>query len=359
MKRACHLLLKADDRSLDARGRQTIMADSPTFDGSPTQDWASKSKRSGDFVLHALDMNSAQLLDRMHAWMHEVARLRPAMHALTDLALAAKTQQFRERLADALVGRAADLGGPERELDKLLPEAFAVALEAGARVLGGPVLGALYMQSVSSVAPLHAETLAGMALHRGMIVQLSVDEANSCIPVVLAAYLNALLGKGVHILTLNDRMAVEGLDRVKTLFEFLGVTAGAVFHEQEVKARREAHARDIMFGKSSELVFDHLRDTLRQNIEEKVQSRPLSYAIIEEKAEWLMIKEARTPCMISADDAEGNPYMLAGITHAQFLRLYGKLAGKTDASITLSDRIRFTDSYNVAVLRIERAGNCE
>lgn len=318
------------------------------------RDWTYKSKRSGDFLLHALDMNSGQLLDLMDAWMREVVRFRPATHALTDFALAAKTQQFRVRLADALVGRAADSGGPERELDKLLSEALAVALEACARVLGGRVLGALYMQSAESVAPLHAETLAGMALHRGMVIHLPVDEANSCVPVALAAYLNALLGKGVHILTLNNCITLEGFDRVKPLFEFLGLTAGTIFSEQEVKAKREAYTRDITFGSSSEFVFDHLRDTLRHNIEEKVRSRPLSYAIIGEAAQWLMIDEGRVPCTITGDDAEGNPYMLAGITYSQFLRLYGKLAGKTDVPVT--DPHEFTDRYNVGVLRIERAG---
>jgi preprotein translocase subunit SecA len=306
------------------------------------------SKTIGDFLVRSLVLRSERLLASMAAWMAEIIQFGPTMRTLTDTALGAKTQEFRNRLADALHGRQAPCEEPDRALDNLLSEAFAVAGEASARVLGAQAL-----QSRCVIGRLDAQMLGGMALHRSMITEMPEDEVKPLVASTLAAYLNAHLGKGVHIVTANDSLALGKCHWLGPLFEFLGLTVGVIHNQQELEPKREAYQRDITFGKDSEFAFDYLRDTLRPSTEERVQGRVPYYAIID-KPQSLLIDEARTPLMITADGADGEVQLLAKVTYQDFFQRYEKLAGQT--GIHTADAGEFHKRYKLGVVTIERMG---
>ena len=302
----------------------------------------------GDFLVRALHLRSEHLLESMAAWMAEIIQFGPTMRTLTDKALGDKTQEFRNRLADALHGRHAPCEESDRALDNLLSEAFAVAREASARVLGAQAI-----QSRHVIGSLEAQILGGMALHRSMITEMPEDEGKALIASTLAAYLNALLGKGVHIVTVNDSLALGKCHWLGPVFEFLGLTVGVIRNQQELEPKREAYQRDITFGQASEFAFDYLRDTLRPSTEEKVQGRGPYYAIVD-KAQILLFYEARTPLMITADGADGEAQLLAKVTYQDFFQRYEKLAGQT--CIHTADAREFHKRYELGVVTIERMG---
>ena len=192
------------------------------------------------------------------------------MVALSDEQLRAKTQEFKARIAKG------------ETLDKLLPEAFAVAREAGKRVMG--------------MRHFDVQLIGGMTLHEGMIAEMRTGEGKTLVA-TLGVYLNALSGKGVHVVTVNDYLARRDANWMRPLYEFLGLTVGVVTPFQPPEEKRAAYACDITYGTNNEFGFDYLRDNMAFSMEEKFQ-RELNFAVIDE-VDSILIDEARTPLIIS------------------------------------------------------------
>ncbi len=200
----------------------------------------------------------------------EINALEGDFEALSDEQLRAKTQEFRKRLE----------GG--ESLDALLPEAFAAVREAAKRTLG---------QRHYDV-----QLIGGMVLHDGKIAEMKTGEGKTLVA-TLAVYLNALPGKGVHVVTVNDYLARRDAEWMGQVYEFLGLSVGVIVHGMEDEERRAAYACDVTYGTNNELGFDYLRDNMKYHLEEMVQ-REHYYAIVDE-VDSILIDEARTPLIIS------------------------------------------------------------
>lgn len=207
---------------------------------------------------------------RMLKTVNIVNAFEEKMVALSDEQLRGKTAEFKERLAKG------------ETLDQLLPEAFAVAREAGKRVMG--------------MRHFDVQLIGGMTLHEGMIAEMRTGEGKTLVG-TLAVYLNALSGKGVHVVTVNDYLARRDANWMRPLYEFLGLTVGIVSAFQPPEEKRAAYASDITYGTNNEFGFDYLRDNMAFSQEEKFQ-RELNFAVIDE-VDSILIDEARTPLIIS------------------------------------------------------------
>jgi len=196
--------------------------------------------------------------------------LEEQMIALSDEQLRGKTEEFKGRLAQG------------ETLDKLLPEAFAVAREAGKRVMG--------------MRHFDVQLIGGMTLHEGKIAEMRTGEGKTLVG-TLAVYLNALSGKGVHVVTVNEYLARRDANWMRPLYEFLGLTVGIVTPFQPPEEKRAAYAADITYGTNNEFGFDYLRDNMAFSLEDKFQ-RELNFAVIDE-VDSILIDEARTPLIIS------------------------------------------------------------
>jgi len=196
--------------------------------------------------------------------------LEPQFQALSDAQLQAKTQEFRARL---------DKG---ESLDALLPEAFATVREAARRVLG---------QRHYDV-----QLVGGLVLHQGKIAEMKTGEGKTLVA-TLAVYLNALTGKGVHVVTVNDYLAQRDSGWMGRIYGFLGLTVGCIVHGLTDDERRQAYGADITYGTNNEFGFDYLRDNMKFRLEDMVQ-RPFNFAIVDE-VDSILIDEARTPLIIS------------------------------------------------------------
>jgi preprotein translocase subunit SecA len=217
-----------------------------------------------------------RLLRSMNKVVAQINALEQDMVALSDEQLRDKTDEFRERISAG------------EDLDDLLPEAFAVVREAGKRVL--------------NMRHFDVQLVGGMVLHDGKIAEMRTGEGKTLVA-TLAAYLNALPGKGVHIVTVNDYLAQRDARWMGPLYRFLGLTTGAIVSGMDPAARRAAYVADITYGTNNEFGFDYLRDNMAFSLEEKVQ-RELHYAVVDE-VDSILIDEARTPLIISGS-AEGS-----------------------------------------------------
>ena len=196
--------------------------------------------------------------------------------SLTDAELRAKTEEFRQRIADGAT------------LDALLPEVFAVVRETGKRVLG--------------MRHFDVQLIGGMVLHSGKIAEMRTGEGKTLMA-TLPAYLNALAGKGVHLVTVNDYLAKRDAEWMGHLYQFLGISVGVILSQMDHGEKQAAYAADITYGTNNEFGFDYLRDNMVNHPVERVQ-RVLNYAIVDE-VDSILIDEARTPLIISGQ-AEGN-----------------------------------------------------
>lgn len=201
--------------------------------------------------------------------------LESEIEALSDEQLAAKTVEFRQRLEQG------------ETLDQLLPEAFATVREAGRRVLG--------------MRHFDVQLIGGMVLHSGKIAEMRTGEGKTLVA-TLAAYLNALPGKGVHVVTVNDYLATRDAQWMGKLYNFLGMTTGISVSGMDSVAKKQAYAADITYGTNNEFGFDYLRDNMAFTAEEKVQ-RGQFFAIVDE-VDSILIDEARTPLIISGAVSE-------------------------------------------------------
>ncbi len=201
--------------------------------------------------------------------------LEPAMETLSDAELTGKTAEFKSRLENG------------EALDKLLPEAFAVVREASKRVLG--------------MRHFDVQMVGGMVLHDGKIAEMRTGEGKTLMA-TLPAYLNALAGKGVHVVTVNDYLASRDAEWMGRLYDFLGLTTGVNLSQMPHDAKQAAYAADITYGTNNEYGFDYLRDNMVYQMGEKVQ-RPLAFGVIDE-VDSILIDEARTPLIISGQSEE-------------------------------------------------------
>ncbi len=208
--------------------------------------------------------------------VREINALEPQIAALSDAELQGKTAIFRERFSKG------------ESLDALLPEAFAVVREAGKRVLG--------------MRHFDVQLIGGMVLHQGKIAEMRTGEGKTLVA-TLPSYLNALSGRGVHVVTVNDYLAERDAGWMGRIHEYLGLSVGVILSQMDHDDKQAAYAADITYGTNNEFGFDYLRDNMVSSPAEKVQ-RPLNYAIVDE-VDSILIDEARTPLIISGQ-AEDN-----------------------------------------------------
>lgn len=211
-----------------------------------------------------------RILRRMEKTVLGINAFEPQMQALTDEQLAAKTLEFKSRFR------------AQETLDELLPEAFATVREVSIRTLG--------------LRHFDVQLIGGMVLHEGNIAEMRTGEGKTLVA-TLPAYLNAISGKGVHVVTVNDYLAKRDSQWMKPIFEFLGLTVGVIYPDMPHEEKQVAYQTDILYGTNNEFGFDYLRDNMAFSIGDKVQ-RELNFAIVDE-VDSILIDEARTPLIIS------------------------------------------------------------
>jgi preprotein translocase subunit SecA len=229
----------------------------------------------GQLLAKVIGTQNEREIKRLRPRVAEINALEPAIQALTDEQLRAKTAEFRERIA----------GGAT--LDELLPEAFAVVREAGRRVL--------------NMRHFDVQLIGGMVLHHGTIAEMKTGEGKTLVA-TLPAYLNALEGKGVHVVTVNDYLARRDSEWMGRLYRFLGMSVGVIQHDLKDDQRQVAYGSDITYGTNNEFGFDYLRDNMKFELGHMVQ-RGHHFAIVDE-VDSILIDEARTPLIISGPAEE-------------------------------------------------------
>ena len=224
----------------------------------------------GVFAKRLFGTHNDRFLKRLQPEVEAINALEPELEALSDEALRARTDAFRERLAAGA------------ELDSLLVEAFATVREAARRTLGQ--------------RHFDVQLMGGIVLHRGMIAEMKTGEGKT-LAATLPVYLNALAGRGVHVVTVNDYLAARDAEWMGRIYGFLGLTVGCITHGLPDTERRRQYAADVTYGTNNELGFDYLRDNMKFALDEMVQ-RDFAYAIVDE-VDSILIDEARTPLIIS------------------------------------------------------------
>ncbi len=252
----------------------------------------------GSTLTKIFGTSNERVVKRLMPTVAVIGELEPKMQALSHADLRNKTVEFRARIATHLqtLGNTS-LESPERDekdakdartqaekviLDELLPEAFAVVREAGRRILG--------------MRHFDVQLIGGMVLHQGKIAEMRTGEGKTLVA-TLACYLNALAGRGVHVVTVNDYLAKRDAEWMGKIYEYLGLTVGVIVHDLDDAQRRAAYAADITYGTNNEFGFDYLRDNMKFEVSECVQ-RGHYFSIVDE-VDSILIDEARTPLIIS------------------------------------------------------------
>ena len=238
------------------------------------------------FLQSLIGNNSAKEVKKMRKIVDHINELEPNYVKLSDANLVSKTDEFKRRLQKG------------ETLDDILPEAFAVCREASKRVLG--------------MRHFDVQLLGGICLHRGNIAEMRTGEGKTLVA-TLAVYLNALTGKGVHVVTVNDYLATRDSEQMGRLYNFLGLSTGLIVANLDYNQRKQAYGADVTYGTNNEFGFDYLRDNMVSDVAQMVQ-RPLNYAIVDE-VDSILIDEARTPLIISGpgNRSTDNYYKLAKI----------------------------------------------
>ena len=218
-------------------------------------------------------------IKKLDKYVAQINGFADAMSKLSDDALRAKTDEFKSRLAKG------------ETLDQILPEAYAVVREASTRVLG--------------MRHFDVQMMGGVVLHQGRIAEMKTGEGKTLVA-TLPVYLNALTGKGVHVITVNDYLATRDSEQMGKLYNFLGLSVGLIVHGLDFNQRKEAYAADITYGTNNEFGFDYLRDNMVMHPENMVQ-RELNYALVDE-VDSILIDEARTPLIISGPAEKPKDY---------------------------------------------------
>jgi preprotein translocase subunit SecA len=277
-------------------------------------------------------------LKRLLPSVEAINALEPAIQRLTDDELRAKSGVFRQRIQERLSAIADDPQGDEDRakqletersqafkevLDEILPEAFAVVREAGRRVL--------------NMRHFDVQLIGGMVLHQGKISEMKTGEGKTLVA-TLPVYLNALTGRGVHVVTVNDYLAKRDSEWMGKLYRFLGLSVGVIVHDLDDAERREAYAADVTYGTNNEFGFDYLRDNMKFDRSECVQ-RGHSYGIVDE-VDSILIDEARTPLIISGSSEESTD------KYYKVNRILPKLERGEEIQKSLDEKI-FTGDYVV------------
>ena len=261
------------------------------------------------FLQSLIGNNSAKEVKKMRKIVDHINELEPNYVKLSDANLVAKTDEFKRRLQKG------------ETLDDILPEAFAVCREASKRVLG--------------MRHFDVQMLGGICLHRGNIAEMRTGEGKTLVA-TLAVYLNALSGKGVHVVTVNDYLATRDSEQMGRLYNFLGLSTGLIVANLDYNQRKEAYAADVTYGTNNEFGFDYLRDNMVNEVD-FLRQRELNFAIVDE-VDSILIDEARTPLIISAP-AGDNPD-----SYYQFAKVVSKLTpedyvlDEKHKSVTLTDQ---------------------
>ncbi|TNE47264.1 MAG: preprotein translocase subunit SecA, partial [Sphingomonadales bacterium] len=214
--------------------------------------------------------------------VNQINALEPQIQALTDDELKAQTEKFRRQLEDG------------KTLDDILPEAFATVREASIRVLG--------------MRHFDVQMIGGIVLHRGEISEMRTGEGKTLVA-TLACYLNAVEGKGVHVVTVNDYLARRDAEWMGQLYNWLGLSVGVVVPNMNEFEKRDAYNSDITYGTNNEYGFDYLRDNMKHSRDQMVQ-RPFNFAIVDE-VDSILIDEARTPLIISGPTEDKSDLYIA------------------------------------------------
>jgi preprotein translocase subunit SecA len=260
-----------------------------------------------NFMVGLFGSRNQRLLKRYGALVAAANALEPGLTPLSDDELRAKTAELKERYAAT------------QDLDALLPEAFALVREAARRTLG--------------MRHFDVQLIGGIALHQGKIAEMRTGEGKTLVA-TLNAYLNALTGKGVHVVTVNEYLAQRDAEWMGPIYRFLGLTVGVIKGNQPTDEKRQAYAADITYGTNNEFGFDYLRDNLAFRPEDRVQ-RPLNYAIVDE-VDSILIDEARTPLIISGRSEESTELYVRINQLIPSLRVHKPPAGKANDDIEAS-----------------------
>ncbi len=276
----------------------------------------------GKFLTQLFGSKNERELKTLYPLVEAVNALEPDIHAMSDERLAGQTGRLKQRLAN---------GEP---LDDLLPEAFATVREASVRTL--------------KMRHYDVQLIGGMVLHNGKIAEMKTGEGKTLVA-TLPAYLNALTGGGVHIITVNDYLAKRDTEWMGQIFTFLGMTVGTVQHGLDDRQRRQAYGSDVTYGTNNEFGFDYLRDNMKFDAQSLVQ-RDLHYAIVDE-VDSILIDEARTPLIISgpAEKSTQLYYQVNGIIP--------KLKGESDYKI--DEKARSATLTEEGVARAEQILNVD
>ena len=273
-------------------------------------------------------------IKRIRPLVSAINDLEPGLQKLSDAELAAKTQDFKQRLANGA------------SLDDILVEAFAVCREAGRRVL--------------NMRHFDVQLIGGITLHRGRIAEMKTGEGKTLVA-TLPSYLNALEGKGVHIVTVNDYLARRDSEWMGRIHRSLGLSVGTIVHDLDEQERRNAYYSDITYGTNNEFGFDYLRDNMKFRLEDYVQ-REFNFAVVDE-VDSILIDEARTPLIIAGPSEESTdkyykvnriiPYLERGEV------IEGKEPGQsyTTGDFTVDEKTRSTALTEEGVLKIEKLLN--
>jgi preprotein translocase subunit SecA len=294
----------------------------------------------GTFLTKIFGSKNDRELKRLQPLVDRINELEPTMTALSDQDLAGQTALYRQRLAQG------------ESLDDLLPEAFATVREAARRVLG--------------MRHFDVQLVGGMVLHQGKIAEMKTGEGKTLVA-TLATYLNALPGKGVHVVTVNDYLASRDSEWMGQVHRFLGLTVSCIVHGLNDQERRAAYECDVTYGTNNEFGFDYLRDNMKFALDEYVQ-RPLHYAIVDE-VDSILIDEARTPLIISGP-SEASSELYYSVNRIIPMLKKGEVIESRDGRVgqtvrqytgdfTVDEKAKSTALTEEGVARVERLLNVE
>ena len=277
----------------------------------------------GSILKKIMGTKNERELKRLQVLVDAINAYEPAISALTDQELRAKTDEFKKRL---------EAGA---SLDDLLTEAFAVVREASKRTLG--------------MRHFDVQLIGGIVLHQGKIAEMKTGEGKTLVA-TLPVYLNALTGRGVHVVTVNDYLAKRDSQWMSPVYTFLGLTVGVIVHGLTDEQRQAAYGSDVTYGTNNEFGFDYLRDNMKFDLKDYAQ-RELNFAIVDE-VDSILIDEARTPLIISGptEDSTDKYYKIN--------RIIPSLKKETDYTIEEKTKtVALTEEGNVKVEKLLGAGN--
>jgi len=261
-------------------------------------------------------------LKRLDPLVRDINEIEPQMKSLSNEAMRAKAQEFKERLAAG------------ETVDDLLPEAFALVREASIRALG--------------MRHFDVQLIGGIVLHQGKIAEMKTGEGKT-LAATLPVCLNALTGRGVHVVTVNDYLARRDAEWMGAIYRFLGLTVGVIVHDLEDEERRQAYLCDVTYGTNNELGFDYLRDNMKFSLEDYVQ-REMHYAIVDE-VDSILIDEARTPLIISGPTHENTD---------KYFKINRVIPGlQKEAHFTIDEKARSVVLTEEGVARVEKSLNVQ